>query len=95
MRITRILLAVICTALFTFGCSEPKEAVVEYDGLPPGYILVTNQNGEWRSAYENPFVVCTPYPHEADGSRNHAVRRAWGQYNFDEELKRQVWHKAQ
>ena len=89
MRITRILLAVICTALFA------SESMGQEHSLPPpGFILVTNQIGQWRAAYKDTAVICIPYMRD-DDSRESAMRRAWAQYNYKIEESLNEWKPAQ
>ena len=81
-------LAVASVALFA------SESIGQEHSLPPpGFILVTNQIGQWRAAYADTKTICIPRIRD-DDSRESALRRAWAQYNYKIEESLNEWKPA-
>lgn len=62
-------------------------------GLPPGYHLEVNNNGEYRPVMsENNAPL---FWLKDSGSREEAIARAWTQYEYDQELDNITWEKEE
>lgn len=75
--------------------SETKTVAEEVLTMPPGFILVTNQLGQWRAAYADSSCTLTPFPGEDDGTREQAISRARRQYEFLCDRDASLWIKAE
>lgn len=70
--------------------------VCRYTNMPPGYVLVVNDEGVYRAAFGryDPLLVLDPYD-PRDVTKEKAYIRAWEQDEYSRKKDAEVWHRVE
>ena len=86
---TVCVVAVMCSALLAVNVHCKNQTLKR--GMPPGYYLECDDAGHYRACHDGRGpVFCLENP----STKVAAIRRAWEQYEYDEQTSKQKWSKV-